>query len=69
MTEDERLDLLDPVSPARAAEIMTARGIPTTARTIQRYIAEGELAAMPTPGGHARIKRSVLERFLRERRQ
>lgn len=66
MTHDERLDLMPPLSPPQAADYLTMRGLRTTARTVQRAILAGELQATRTPGGQARIRRSVIDRYLRE---
>jgi len=68
MTDDERYDLMPPLSPPAAAEWLTMRGHKTTARTIQRLIMSGDLAAMRTPGGQARIKRSVLQQYIRDQK-
>lgn len=69
MTEDERLDLMPPLSPPQAAEYLTMRGLPTTARTIQRAILAGDVQATRTLGGQARIRRSEIARYLRERKR
>lgn len=47
-----------------AARYMTERGHKVSRFTIIRRVADGEIAATRTPAGQARIKRSVLDRYI-----
>jgi excisionase family DNA binding protein len=58
MTERDKSDAL--LSPQEAAEILRV-----TPRTVQRYIAEGDLPAVRLPGGRLwRIRRGDVEALL-----
>jgi predicted site-specific integrase-resolvase len=55
------------MSPREAAEWLTAHGYPggISGRTVTRYCKSEQIAAKKTPGGWYRIRRSVVEDFLR----
>jgi excisionase family DNA binding protein len=55
-----------PLSPKAAADLLTRRGFTMSYRTVIRKCETGELAAERTPGGWYRIRRSELERWIRD---
>jgi excisionase family DNA binding protein len=55
-----------PLSPRAAADLLTRRGFPMSYRTVIRKCENEELAADRTKGGWYRIRRSELERWIRD---
>jgi excisionase family DNA binding protein len=56
-----------PVTTVKAAEYLTDHGYKVSKATVVRMIARGELPAFRTPGGHARVRYSDMDKFIKSR--